>query len=266
LTLDSEGKEVFSDVLLFLDRNSTERREFFEIQTESGNSITMTPSHLVYTVQPESLSSHETFLFSRNTFVAGNETGKHFLDYAVISFAKNVQIGDWVLVKRNATGVISSEKTSNGLEEELDESVTYDIEKVVGIEARMETGVYAPLTTTGNLVVDGVLASCYAVIDDQDLAHYAFLPVRLSHNFVKGISHFWRRLSEFISLKSHHYGTEESRQSSSSSSSSKAVLMRSSNQIDNQTVRREDQGVHWYASYLYSLTKHLLPTHLMYAA
>jgi hedgehog protein len=243
-------------VLLFLDRNTTETREFFELQTASGSSITLTPSHLLYTVQPESLSPDEQFLFSPNNYILANQTGKLFLDKAVISFAKNVQIGDWVLVKRDSS--LNRLETSNDLTLEEDPT-NYDIERIVEMGVRVETGVYAPLTSTGNLIVDGVLASCYAVIDDQDLAHYAFLPVRLSHNFVQGISHLWRKFSGFISFKSH------AGHSSSSSSSSKAVPTRTPNQSDNRKGR-QDQGVHWYADYLYSITKHLLPSHLQYDA
>lgn len=42
-------------------------------------------------------------------------------------------------------------------------------------------GSYAPVTVQGTVVVDQVLASCYAVIEDHDLAHWALAPVRLAH-------------------------------------------------------------------------------------
>ena len=35
---------------------------------------------------------------------------------------------------------------------------------------------YAPLTMEGNIVVDGVLASCYASYD-HDVAHFALQPI-----------------------------------------------------------------------------------------
>ena len=37
-------------------------------------------------------------------------------------------------------------------------------------------GAYGPLTVEGNIVVDGVLASCYAGYD-QSLAHFAMKPL-----------------------------------------------------------------------------------------
>ena len=41
----------------------------------------------------------------------------------------------------------------------------------------MVLGAYAPLTMEGNIVVEGVLASCYGSFD-HDLAHIAMAPIR----------------------------------------------------------------------------------------
>ena len=37
-------------------------------------------------------------------------------------------------------------------------------------------GAYAPLTSEGNIIIDGVLASCYADLTDHDLAHISIKP------------------------------------------------------------------------------------------
>jgi hedgehog protein len=239
LSVDSNGQQVYSDVLLFLDKNRTESREFYQLHTASGTSITLTPSHLIYTVQPESLTPQDEFLFRPNSYILPSETGQLFLDKAVISFAKNVQIGDWVLVT-------SSNKSSGH----------FNIEKVVDMSLRVEMGVYAPLTAEGNLVVDGVLSSCYAVINDQNLDHWAFLPIRLTHNLMKGLAYLWTNVSRFLTFRHHvnsihpdHLRGENNARLSS---------------FDNMKVQERDQGIHWYAQTLYTLSKFLLPSHLYY--
>ena len=51
------------------------------------------------------------------------------------------------------------------------------------------TGMVAPVTMQGNVIVDGVLCSCYAMIADHDIAHMVFSPLRLVHSFA---SNLWR--------------------------------------------------------------------------
>ncbi|NWR26681.1 IHH protein, partial [Tachuris rubrigastra] len=56
--------------------------------------------------------------------------------------------------------------------------------KVVGVRDRRDVGAYAPLTRHGTLVVDGVVASCFALVQEQQLAQLAFWPLRLYHSLV----------------------------------------------------------------------------------
>uniref|UniRef100_A0A8D0HRJ9 Hedgehog protein n=1 Tax=Sphenodon punctatus TaxID=8508 RepID=A0A8D0HRJ9_SPHPU len=58
--------------------------------------------------------------------------------------------------------------------------------RVAGVSRRTDVGVYAPLTRHGTLVVDEVVASCFALVQDQGLAQLAFWPLRLYHSLVGG--------------------------------------------------------------------------------
>lgn len=55
--------------------------------------------------------------------------------------------------------------------------------RIISVSVEESMGVYAPLTETGTLFVDGVLASSYALVEHHRLAHWAFLPLRLLSSF-----------------------------------------------------------------------------------
>ena len=86
-------------------------------------------------------------------------------------FARNVQEGQYVYVV-SSQGVI-------------------EVSKVVRISSRTSQGVYAPLTKTGTIVVDGVVTSCYAVIEHEEIAHAVFAPLRWFHYVTRllGLAH-----------------------------------------------------------------------------
>lgn len=140
LAADEDGNPIYSDFIMFLDRDPTAKMLFYVIETESGQKITLTAAHLL--------------------FVARNATQGGGGMSAV--FASQVRRGQTVFVH---------DAERNHLE-----PVT-----VKRIYTQEHVGSYAPMTAQGTVVVDRVLASCYAVIEDHDLAHWALAPVRLAH-------------------------------------------------------------------------------------
>ena len=207
LSVDGNGEYKFSPVMLFLDRAPEEKRQFYVIETDTGHSLTLTPSHLIYTKYQKE-DKQQTLLEKYDSDIRTNmidddpEDRKKFQSFEA-TYASNIQEGDFVLV--------------------------FDIEKglkparVLNVETKVQRGVYAPLTSEGNLVVDDVLVSCYAVIDSQTIAHISFAPLRL-----------WYKMLEFIpSMTSND----------------------ESNMFD-------ENGIHWYAHDLYSLAEKIIPSKL----
>uniref|UniRef100_A0A8D8T2N3 Hedgehog protein n=1 Tax=Cacopsylla melanoneura TaxID=428564 RepID=A0A8D8T2N3_9HEMI len=90
------------------------------------------------------------------------QNSKTILNDVEYTYAESVAVNDSILVHKDKAYV----------------------ERVTSIRRVVHTGVYAPLTSSGTIVVDDVLASCYAVIDNQFLAHLSFSPIRFYHRIV----------------------------------------------------------------------------------
>lgn len=108
-------------------------------------------------------------------------------------------------------------------------------DRIIKIEPVLRDGVYAPLTTTGTLLVNDVLASCYATVDSQSLAHWAFSPIRLVFNVKNGLYRLWTVVSRPIVGWSDEPGGH---------------------------TTPPQIGVHWYAKTLYATADYLLPSHM----
>ncbi|XP_041372035.1 sonic hedgehog protein A-like [Gigantopelta aegis] len=145
LSVNGAGQHVFSEIFAFLDRNERERALFYTISTDSGREVTLTPKHLIYVAD-------------------GNSS-----DLSVsVRYAEDVREGHHLLL---ADSDVTDDVTNGRI----------TLSRVTGIKARTEVGVYAPLTAHGSVVVDGIAVSCYAYINDADLAHFVFAPMRGLH-------------------------------------------------------------------------------------
>lgn len=185
LAADSAGNLVYSDFIMFTDRDSTTRRVFYVIETkEAAEKITLTAAHLL--------------------FVLDNSTDD--LNAMTAAFASTVRPGQKVMV--------------------VDDSGQLKSVIVERISTEERQGSFAPVTAHGTIVVDRVLASCYAVIEDHSLAHWAFAPVRLYYD-----------VSSVLFPK---YFTSQS----------------------NATLQQE--GVHWYSKLLYKMGTWLLDSHKLH--
>lgn len=193
LTWNDETKSTdFSPVLMFLDRDEKRTHDFFTLLTRSGKSLTLTGSHLVYV----------------------KEDGVNDTSEETVTFARKVIPGQWV-------------KSLDTSSHRHVRTVVYD--QVVDVIVQSKTGAFAPLTQTGNVIVNQVLASCYANINDQSLAHASFWPVRVSSS----IGRFF-------------YSTFTSRD------------MRNGRRFDTSPTSLPT-GIHWYPRLLKWLADLLLP-------
>ena len=57
--------------------------------------------------------------------------------------------------------------------------------KVTRVSLKRRRGAFAPLTEEGTILVNGVLASCYALTENQNTAHMSFLPWRKAFDLTK---------------------------------------------------------------------------------
>ncbi|KAJ8336529.1 hypothetical protein SKAU_G00377490 [Synaphobranchus kaupii] len=172
LSLGADGRLTFSEVILWLDRRPAARERYVLLSTEGSP-------------EPLSLSAdHVTFIAPSNATAASPVT-------MVPVFAKDLRRGH--LLYRHCPG-----------------GGSLTASRVTDVQESEELGAYAPMTVEGNLIVDGHLASCYALQCRQYLAHLPFAPYRLLHF-----------LRSYVPLFTHL-----------------SPLQR----------EQEGQGVHWYAS------------------
>jgi len=201
LALSDDGLLRPSRVLLFLDRSETARTAYVTLVTDRGKSITATPTHLVLRWEKPERSQ---------------------IRHANPVYAKRVRVNDTLLT------VVGDGAGGRRLQ----------TERVIDIRHSEMAGLYAPLTADGTVVVDDVVASCYAVIDTQWLAHLAFLPVRALDAARTSLHALVWRLGHPLQ------------------ESSASDVHRDDWAID---AAQPASGIHWYPRLLYAISDYVIP-------
>ncbi|KAM9308032.1 sonic hedgehog protein [Gastrophryne carolinensis] len=141
LAMDEDGRLVYSDFLTFLDKQERVRKVFYVIETsDPKRSLRLTAAHLLFVSQKPANGSSKSLKSV---------------------FASDIQPGDQVFLA----------------DLEMMDLKMVTVEKV---HLEEDVGAFAPVTSHGTVVVNGVLASCYAVIEEHSWAHLAFAPLRFA--------------------------------------------------------------------------------------
>ncbi|XP_037691669.1 sonic hedgehog protein [Choloepus didactylus] len=175
LAADDQGRLLYSDFLTFLDREDGAKKVFYVIETrEPRERLLLTAAHLLFVAphndsaawEPELPGVQPTGPGARLRPPLGGAAGRRAL------FASRVRPGQRVYVVEERDGdqrLLAAAVHSVTLREEA-------------------TGAYAPLTAQGTILINRVLASCYAVIEEHSWAHWAFAPFRLGHALLAMLS------------------------------------------------------------------------------
>ncbi|XP_017493939.1 PREDICTED: sonic hedgehog protein-like, partial [Rhagoletis zephyria] len=218
LTMAADGLSyAYSPVLMFLDRDPSVERLYYHIETSSGAKITATASHLLFVAEGLNEDEEKDSILVSATTTTTTTTQPQF--------AKDIALGQYLYTLRREGDQLVDRSTQSAT-----------LEKVVKISTSLSRGAYAPLTMTGNLVVNNITASCYAVINSQRLAHLSFAPVRWAHSFTE----LGDRLSRFL-LHTSSSSSSFTRRAANSNSASASVA-ESANSIASPMQENSSKG------------------------
>jgi hypothetical protein len=157
----STGRQFIDEVVTFLHRemnDDNDKTTYIRLSLVNGASITLTPLHMIY-------------------FVKASEVAKRgssaLLEKAKPKFALRVQPGDYLIHSDGKAG-------------------QFELVQVAEISFEYNNaGKFAPMTMSGNIVVDGTVASCYAQYEWHHLAHISMAPLRAVNTIGKYFSNIW---------------------------------------------------------------------------
>ncbi len=161
---EGRGPLLYSPVLSFLDRQPNVTKIFYIIGTDTGLNITLTAAHLIFVRDCAGGLREET---AREPIPGSTHAGRPGQEEDLRTvFASEVQPGQCVLTSQ---GKVGSRAT---------------LSVVTSVTEQRSSGLYAPLTQHGSIVVNGVLASCYAAVDNHHLAHWVLAPLRFFYSLM----------------------------------------------------------------------------------
>lgn len=140
-------------------------------------------------------------------------------------------------------------------------------DEIVSVNYVPKHGIYAPLTRDGNIVVNSVVASCYALISDHDLAHISMAPVRwLSYLYetmfgLRPETPTYERTVDYINRKQLMETRQQTIDESHGGSQSRPDY-NTTNSLNR--TRPTERRIHWYPILLYNVARYVLPNHYLY--
>ncbi|VDO96681.1 unnamed protein product [Soboliphyme baturini] len=128
LSRNDNGELQFSQIAFWIHSKPNDSVDYFEVETEHGQRISLTREHLIY--RTNCISERQRSIT-----------------------AEHLQVGDCVFVIQ-------------------DEELTQTRVKVITIKNKV--GIYSPVTETGSIIVNDVLASCYTTIENESIQKLLF--------------------------------------------------------------------------------------------
>lgn len=164
-TADGHGPLLYSPILSFLDRQPNVTKIFYIIGTESGLNITLTAAHLIFVTDcTDGLSETGREETAEEPLRGSIPRGRLNWEAGLRTvFASEVRPGQCIITQQGKVATLSV--------------VTF-------VKEQTSVGLYAPLTQHGSIVVNNVLASCYAAVNSHYLAHWALAPLRLFYSLM----------------------------------------------------------------------------------
>lgn len=109
LSIDSSGNTIYSEVIMFLDRDTSQKREFVKITTSGNAKIMVTPAHLLMVWYPEIKQTKYVFadLIQEGDYVLVNING-NLEPQKVVHITAELSKGVFAPLTREGTIIVDS--------------------------------------------------------------------------------------------------------------------------------------------------------------